>query len=253
MLPYFGVTYIPLGPLNIQVWGLLVSLGIGAAILVSYYQARKKGLDEKKIIDLAFWVILPALIGGRVFYILTELDKYQDNFWDVFKIWEGGMTVSGGFIGAVIGGVVYLKVKKMDLWKYADVGVFGLPLGLFIGRLGCFFVFDHPGKPTSFFLGQEFVDGVIRHNHGLYLSLNGLILFIIFLILNRKNHKAPFYSIIFLIYYGVVRFFLDFWRAWDGPFTDARFYNLTAAQWFALGMVVLGVILLFYRKRIVDK
>ena len=153
----------------------------------------------------------------------------------------------GGFLGAVIVGVGYLRKKKLDVHAYADVAVFGLPLGLFIGRIGCFLIHDHPGTLTDFVGGVQYQGGA-RHDHGLYLSINGLILFLIFLALTRRGVKQGTYIIVFLVWYGAMRFFLDFLRATDGAIVDSRYLNLTPAQYFSIVMVLSGGYLWWRRK-----
>lgn len=248
MIPYFQWQQFYIGPVPIQVWGLLVALGIALGLWLAVWAAKQRGLDHQAVIDAAFWIIVSSLIGARVVYVVSEWSLFAGAFGDVIKIWEGGMSISGGFIGATLAGWLYLRVKKLNFWDYADVMVFGLPLGLFIGRLGCFFIIDHPGKPTDFFLGQEYVDGVIRHNHGLYLSLNGLFLLIVFALVWKRFEKAArgAYIMLFLALYGVVRFILDFFRATDLGYSDSRFFGLTVAQYISILMVVLAVVAWYY-------
>ncbi len=253
MIPYFQWTHFHIGPVPIHIWGLMVSLGIIVGLLVSIRAAKSQKIPAEHIIDLGFWIILSALIGGRVLYVLSEISYYIQSPLDLFKIWHGGMSITGGFLGAVIAALIVIRIRSYPAFQYADIAIIGLPIGLAIGRLGCFFIFDHPGAPTSFFLGQEFLDGVVRHNHGLYLSINGLLLAIIFFVLWKKwkNHYPGLYSIVFLFWYGVVRFFLDFARAWDEPFDDSRFAHLTVAQYASILMVVVGGMLWYalYSKR----
>lgn len=240
MIPYFQWTSILIGPVSLQVWGMCVAVGMMSALALSLYAARARKLDRQIVIDVAFWIILSSLIGGRLIYVASEWQEYVGNVWQVFHIWEGGMSISGGFLGAIIAGVLFFRKRGIPFFPYADIIIFGLPLGLWLGRLGCFFIFDHPGKPTTFFLGQEYIDGVVRHNHGLYLSLNGLALTILFAILwKRQPHRRPgFYAVVFAAWYGVVRFFLDFLRAHDTTIADARFAGLTVAQYIALLLLV---------------
>lgn len=246
MIPYFQWISFSLGPIPIQVWGLMVATGMFAALLVIRWAARQRNLNEQVVLDLAFWIILGSLLGARVLYVVSEWQLFAGQLVNVFKVWEGGMSISGGFIGAVIAGWVFLRRKELNFVEYADVVVFGLPVGLWIGRLGCFFIFDHPGEETTFFLGQTYADGVIRHNHGLYLSLNGLVLSIIFAIAWKRNPKRAtgWYAAFFLTWYGVVRFLLDFFRAHDGSgaHADARLLGLTAAQYTSLVMLGIGLV-----------
>lgn len=246
MIPYISFTSFNIGPIAIQVWGLFVALGILSALIVSFKLAKKRELEFRRIPDLGFWVILAALIGGRIVYVLGKLDHYLEYPIDILKVWEGGMSISGGFIFAIVAGYFYCKQGRLNFWDYAEVYIFGLPLGLFIGRLGCFFIFDHPGVETSFFLGERYADGLIRHNHGLYLSLNGLLLFIAFLILNKtvKPKFRMFYMSIFLIEYGIMRFSIDFLRI-----GDPTFFYLTIAQYLSIFMVVIAIILIVKHKK----
>ncbi len=247
MLPDLYWNTIPLGPLTVQVWGLFVALGVVFALVLAKKVAKTKQLDEKVIIDLAFWVLLFALIGGRLFFVVTELELFTNNWLSVLYIWEGGMSISGGFIGALIAGYVYLKLKKQSFWKYAEVIFFSLPLGLFIGRLGCFFIYDHPGSITDFFLGEVYYyDGLVHHNHGLYLALNGLVMMLVFWFLRKKYQaKTPYFSIIFLLWYGTIRLALDFDRI-----LDSRTWGLTGAQWFGIVCIVLGLAIFGQRQNI---
>ena len=151
----------------------------------------------------------------------------------------------GGFVGAVIAAVLFLRKRKLDLIGYCDTMVFALPLGLFIGRLGCFLIHDHPGTLTHFFLGVNYPDGV-RHDHGLYLSIEGLVLFLLFLFLAHKRVKIGTYLYVFLILDGTIRFLLDFSRATDGPIVDVRYLGLTPAQYFSIAMIISGIAL--YRR-----
>lgn len=253
MIPYFTVELFYLGPVPIRIWGLLVAAGILIGLFVSVWAAKKRGLDSERLIDMAFWVVLSSLVGGRLVHILLHLQRYIDDPVAIFKIWQGGMTVTGGFIGAALAAWLYLRAKKLSFLEYGDAAIFGLPVGLWIGRLGCFFVYDHPGTVTSFFLGQHYADGLIRHNHGLYLSINGLLLAVAFFILLKQKLNRPngFYIAFFLVWYGVVRFILDFFRAYDLPVTDPRYLGLTVAQYTAILMVALGGYLWYfiYRKK----
>ncbi len=240
MIPYFELTHISLGPINLQAWGLFVSAGILLGAATAARMARKRGQDAQMVWDTATW----AIIGAFVFARLTHVLAYEPEFFlahplDILKVWQGGFSVAGGFVGAALFGLFFLRKKGVDPLAYADTMIFGLPVGLFIGRIGCFLIHDHPGTATDFFLGVQYPDGVVRHDHGLYLSLNGLLLFLVFLLFPKKS--PPFYLILFLIWYGLVRFFLDFLRATDGVIVDTRYWFLTPAQYVSLVMVASGV------------
>jgi phosphatidylglycerol---prolipoprotein diacylglyceryl transferase len=247
MIPYFQWIQFTIGPIPIHVWGLMVALGMLTAIAVSIRVARAWKLDTQHVMDMAFWMVLASLIGSRLFYIIGEWQYYVQNPVDILRVWQGGMAFSGGLIGALLAAIIYTRKYQLRFLEYAEVYVLGLPAGITVGRLGCFFIFDHPGTPTTFFLGQTYIDGIVRHNHGLYLSLNGLFIGFIFYWLWRKQHTRPlgFYTVLFLLLYGITRFILDFWRATDLSVSDPRWAGLTLAQYLSL-LLVVGALYLWY-------
>ncbi len=236
MIPYIELQSFEILGVVIYAWGLFVALGFLFGILVSVWHAKKNGLDRKIIIDLGFWILLSSIIGGRIGHIPYAFDLYFDNPFSIFFLWDGGMSVFGGMIGAVIAGVIYLKIKKLNIWDYADSSVFGLPFGLWIGRIGCSLIHDHPGTATDFFLGIKYPDGIVRHDHGFYLSLNGFVLAVTFLILERFKAPKRLFIGVFAIEYGIIRLILDYYRV-----SDVTYRGLTPAQIFAIPMIVFGV------------
>lgn len=250
MLPYIEIQNISLGPLTIHIWGLMVGIGIFLGAFTSAKFAKRRNLDPKVVWDAVPWIIFGSIFGARLFYVVFYNPSYFiGNFWKIFAIWEGGMSIIGGLIGALLLGLWKLKKKKLDLWRYSGALIFGLPLGLFVGRIGCFLIHLHPGIPTNFFLGVQYPDGIIRHDLGLYLSINGLLLFIVFLIMMKKNATERSYIIMFLVWYGVIRFLLDFLRAHEGIMVDTRYYGLTPAQFFSIFMLISGIYLWAHNKK----
>ncbi|MBI5072175.1 prolipoprotein diacylglyceryl transferase [Candidatus Falkowbacteria bacterium] len=248
MIPWIEYQSINAGFLKLNVWGIFVSLGFLLGMVVAYFELKKKKLEVNRVYDLAFWIILSALIGGRLLYVAEHLNIYFAAPLLILKLWQGGMSVYGGFLGAILASVLYLKKYKLKFWQYADAVVFGLPLGLFIGRLGCFFIHDHLGAKTDFFLGVAYSGGA-RHDLGLYDSLGGLILFFIFLILRRKERFSGFYVAAFAVWYGAVRFFLDFLRARDLVGADPRYFGLTLAQYLSVILFAAGIYIFYRLKR----
>jgi phosphatidylglycerol:prolipoprotein diacylglycerol transferase len=242
VIPYFQYTQFNIGPIPIQVWGLMVALGFLIGTQASIWMYKKRGLDPKVAWDLLFWVVLGSMVFARLFHVFFyKPEFYLANPLEIVAIWHGGLSMIGGLIGAVIAGLWYIRKKKLDVWKYADASVFGLPIGYAIGRIGCFLIHDHPGTATDFFLGVKYPDGVVRHDLGLYHAIDGAVLFIVFLLLAKRKAKTGTYVVTFLIWYGVTRFLLDFLRATDGAIVDTRYFGLTPAQYVSLGMVGAGV------------
>jgi phosphatidylglycerol:prolipoprotein diacylglycerol transferase len=196
------------------------------------------------LLDLAIWVMVGALIFGRVIYILAYgLDSaLKDPVW-VFRVWEGGMSSFGGYLGAAIGAWLFARRRKINLRPYVEVAAFVLPLGYGIGRIGCFLIHDHPGILSAFPLAVRFPAGA-RLDHGLLLSLLGFGIFGTFVLLSRKGWEIGGdrwrYLPLLLMTYGVARFGLDFLRAWDLPHSDARYLYLTPSQYGAMVLVIAG-------------
>ncbi len=237
MIPYLGITSFQLGPVPIQVWGLFVALGIAVGLWVSGKRAEKLGLSKKLVYDLGTYVIVGALVGARIVHsFIYEFSATIQDPMEFLRVWHGGFSVTGGFIGALIVGFWYLKKKKVDVWKYADTTLFGLPMGLGIGRIGCFLIHDHPGTATDFALAVQYEDGVSRHDHGLYLSINGFLLMIAFWAMSRWKMPVGAYFAVFGIWYGAVRFWLDFYRV-----GDTVYFGLTPAQYVSIAMFGAGV------------
>lgn len=244
MIPYLEVTTLSIGPIPIHVWGLFVALGVLAGTYAASWMAKKRGLNSAIIWDLSFWVMLAAIIGGRLFHVIVyEPAFYLANLGEVFAIWQGGMSVTGGLIGAAFVGWYYLRKKQVDVHAYADVVLFGLPIGLAIGRIGCFLIHDHPGTATDFILGVQYPDEIVRHDLGLYQSISNALLFVLMIVLYKRKVSVGWFIIAFLGWYGVTRFFLDFLRATDGAIIDARYLGLTPAQYIAISMIIGGLYL----------
>lgn len=256
-LPFTKLTTIPLGPVSIQAWGLLVALGMLFGLVVALKEAKRRHLNREAILDAFLWMVLSSLVGGRLFYVVL----FWQDFWAdpvrIFKLWEGGMVFYGGIFGAILALWIVLRRKKIPFWTVADAMVPGFALGIFVGRLGCYLIGDHIGKimvhewPWGSIIPGE---NILRHEPSLYLSLNGLILFMVLWSI-RKRFKSPGQlSMLFFIWYGLSRFLLDFFRADDlpGALSDPRFWGLTISQLLSFLLFIFAVIG-FHRPQIFKK
>ena len=241
MIPYFALTYFTIGPFVIHVWGLLVALGFLLGTAACAWQAKKQGLNANIFWDLLIWVVIGSMLFGRLFHVIFyEPVYFLQNPIKILSVWEGGFSMMGGLVGALFLGIWFLYFKRVKILSYLSIGFFGLPLGIGIGRIGCFLIHDHPGTPTDFILGVKYPDGIVRHDHGLYLSLEGFLLFFLFLWLQKKSIPQGTFLALFLIIDGITRFFLDFLRATDIDFADVRYAGLTPAQYMSIFMIGIG-------------
>lgn len=246
MIPYFELSNFSLGPIAIQLWGLLVAAGILLGLLHARELARRVGLEPEAVFDMGIWAVVGALVMGRVGYVLLYAPgMIVSDPIGIFRVWEGGMSSFGGYVGAALAIWLFFRVNRTpEPLRYLEVGAFAFPVGYAVGRLGCFVIHDHPGIRTAFPLAVDFPAGP-RLDHGLLLSIAGLLMFLAFLALRASGRKVgeprPFYLCVLMIAYGVIRFGLDFLRAWNLPGSDARYMFLTPSQYGALILVVLGV------------
>lgn len=207
-MPYFSFPQISLGFITFNTWGICVGLAFVAGLFYAY--RKNKSVD---ILNLALLGFLGAVSGAAFLYYL------------LFGRW-GGFVFYGGLFGGLLAGWLYIFYKKLDFWPLANLVAPAIALGIFIGRIGCFLIKDHQGITTGLPWGVLWPDGITRHPIALYLSLNGLILF---LLLHFFRRKKPF--IFFLTYYAASRFLLDFLRV------DPRWFGLTVSQ--IISLVVL--------------
>jgi len=249
MIPWFQFHTYSIGPITLQVWGTFVAIGFLVGTWVAVKRAQQLGLNHKLIWDFAFWIFIAAMIGSRIFHALFYgLDYYIQHPWAAIDPREPGYAIMGGLLSAA--GTFFFLVHKHRLnWiEYADAMIWGVPWGCGIGRIGCFLIHDHPGTASDFFLAVQYPDGVKRHDHGLYLSIVGFTIAIVFLIIARKKRPPLFYFGLFLLLDGLSRFILDFYRI-----IDARYFYLTPTQWVSIVFVGLGLAMLFKRETFLRK
>ena len=224
----------------------MVALGMLFGLWIALKEAQRKKIKPEAILDLFFWMILSAIVGSRLLYVLLFWRNYIGDPLGVFRLWEGGLVLYGGVIAAVLALWLYVRAKKLSMLKIMDVFAPALALGIFIGRFGCYFIGDHIGSimKHDFFWGSVMSEGAeLRHEPSLYLSLNGLLLFL-FLWSRRLTIKITGHmTMLFLIWYGVSRFAIDFFRATDlpGSLSDPRFWGLTISQYVSLLLVAAGL------------
>lgn len=226
MIPLITWTSFNIGPITFHVWGLFVALGFLLGTLKAMRFAKSRSQDPKIILDLVPWLVLGALVGGRLGMLFYAPAYYFQNPLEFLEIWQGGLSMFGGLMLCTIISVLYFRKKQVDFWQYADIIAFGLPFGIWLGRIGCFLIHDHPGTLTHFILGVKFPDGTVRHDLGLDESLFALVLAIVFLWLSRKPRPVGTFLSVFSMTYALARFFLDFLRI-----ADVRYFGLTPAQY----------------------
>ncbi len=245
---------IDLGRLKIYSYGFMLALSFLIGIVISSRRAGRRGINSDIIYDLSIILVLGAVFGSRGLYILTHRDHFS-SIVDVVAIWQGGATFYGGLILAVAGAIVYLRIKKISFFRMADIGAPAIVAGVFVTRLGCFLSGCCFGNPTSCPIGVVFPAGspaghchagVTIHPTQLYSSLYGLVIFVILILLDRKERFDGFLFSWLCILYGIARFIVDFFRFYEDSAIVAG--GLTDNQVISILLILFGAVYLAVRR-----
>jgi len=232
------------------------SLAYIAGIIIGWLLCKKiliqKSDINEKFDDYITYLVIGMIIGGRLGYIIFyNFSYYINNFFDIFKVWEGGMSFHGGLIGIIIASILFTNKHNQDSFLYMDLVSLVAPIGIFFGRLANFINSELYGTPTDIPWAVTFiqVDNLSRHPSQLYEAiLEGIILFIILMYFKNKDYlkKPGLISGLFLIFYSIFRFFIEFVRVPDEQLGHLIF-ELSMGQIISLIFFVIGIIL-FYLK-----
>lgn len=185
-----------IGPYSVYSYGAMLALAFLACSFLAKRRAASIGMDGEKILDFTVVLIISGVIGGRLMFVLLDLEYFKTRPLDIFKLWEGGLVWYGGFILAVISGAAFLRINKMPMLKTADLLMPYVALGQAIGRIGCFLNGCCYGKsialPTQLF--------------------ESAAMFIVYLILRRRVPSNGRTFFLYLILYSSFRFFIEFLR-----------------------------------------
>ena len=207
---------------------------------------------SEKFDDYITYLIVGIILGGRLGYVIFyNFNYYSHNILDIFKIWQGGMSFHGGLLGIILSSIIFAKKNNQDPFEYMDLVSLVAPIGIFFGRLANFINSELYGKTTEVLWSVTFtkVDNLPRHPSQLYEAvLEGAILFLILMYFKKKDYltKPGLISGLFLIFYSIFRFFVEFFRVPDEQL-GYLILNLSMGQIISLIFVTVGTIL-FYIK-----
>ena len=232
------------------------SLAYIAGIIIGWLLCKKvlihKSDINEKFDDYITYLVIGMIIGGRLGYIIFyNFSYYINNFFDIFKVWEGGMSFHGGLIGIIIASILFTKKHNQDSFLYMDLVSLVAPIGIFFGRLANFINSELYGTPTDIPWAVTFiqVDNLSRHPSQLYEAiLEGVILFIILMYFKNKDYlkKPGLISGLFLIFYSLFRFFIEFVRVPDEQL-GYLIFELSMGQIISLIFFVIGIILFYFK------
>ena len=232
------------------------SLAYIAGIIIGWLLCKKifikKSDIHEKFDDYITYLIIGIIIGGRLGYVVFyNFNFYTNNILDIFKIWEGGMSFHGGLIGIIFASIFFAKKNNQDSFLYMDLVSLVAPIGIFFGRLANFINSELYGTPTEIPWSVIFtkVDNLSRHPSQLYEAiLEGIVLFLILMYFRKKNYllKPGLISGLFLIFYSIFRFFVEFFRVPDEQL-GYLIFKLSMGQIISLIFVLIGTILFYFK------
>jgi phosphatidylglycerol---prolipoprotein diacylglyceryl transferase len=232
------------------------SLAYIFGIIIGWLLCKKKFIKNsdigEKFDDYITYLIIGIILGGRLGYVIFyNFNYYSHNILDIFKIWQGGLSFHGGLLGIILSSTIFAKKNNQDPLEYMDLVSLVAPIGIFFGRLANFINSELYGKTTEVLWSVTFskVDNLPRHPSQLYEAvLEGAILFLILMYFRKKNYltKPGLISGVFLIFYSIFRFFVEFFRVPDEQL-GYLIFNLSMGQIISLIFLTIGTIL-FYIK-----
>lgn len=230
------------------------------AFIVGMYfvnkEAKRFDVPKDFMFNMIFWALIFGIIGARLYYVIFDWSYYSANISEIWKIWNGGLAIHGGLIVGLLTIIIYAKKYRLRFVRYLDFVVPGLILAQAIGRWGNFFNGEAHGIATSleyleklhlpeFIINGMYIKGVYYTPTFLFESLSCLIGFVILIIIRRGKHiKVGTPTAIYLIMYGVIRFFIERLR------TDSlMFQGFKMAMIVSVIMVVVGIVMLIINNR----
>ena len=257
MYPEIDPVAIQLGPLSVRWYGIMYLIGFASGYWLLSRRARKpnSGWTTEQVSDLIFYGALGVILGGRIGYVLFyNFSAFLGDPLLLFKVWNGGMSFHGGFLGVMLAMWLFARKNQKNLWDILDFGAPMVPIGLGAGRIGNFIGGELVGRGTDVPWGMVFphVDNLPRHPSQLYqAALEGVALFCILWFFSAKPRPRYAVSGMFALWYGIFRFGVEFVRQPDGHLGFVALNWLTMGQILSLPMILLGAILLYlaYGKR----
>lgn len=234
--------------IDIMWYAILITTGIILGLYFVSKLAVTKGLDKEMPSDLLLWVLIPAILGARLYYVIFSWDYYSKNPSEIIMIRNGGLAIYGGLLTAFLITYTYSKKKNIPFLTILDIFAPGIALGQAIGRWGNFINKEAYGRATDL-PWAIIIDGQKVHPTFLYESLGDFVIFLVLYNLCKKNRneKGTIISLYFILY-GILRFFVE------GLRTDSLYFlGMRVSQLVSLALVAIGVIICIKNKKINSK
>ena len=247
-------------PVAIQIFSIEIrwySLAYIFGILIGWLYCKKILIKDKNISklfdDLISYLIIGIILGGRLGYVIFyNLEYFLSNPIEILMIWHGGMSFHGGLLGVLASTIIYAKKHNVNKFIFLDLIAGSAPIGIFLGRIANFVNSELYGRETDVLWSVIFteIDNITRHPSQIYEALlEGVILFFILFFFIKKNYllKPGLISSLFLIFYSLFRFLVEFFRVPDDQI-GFIYLNLTIGQIISLIFLSFGFYLFFIKK-----
>jgi len=239
---------IEFGSFSIKTYGFFIATGFLIGITFAVKEAKRIGYDPQVVLDISFYIIVGAIVGSRLFYVVTHASHYWRNPLDALKVWQGGLTFYGGFILAMLCCFWIIKKNQLTIWKTFDLFAPSLAVGVFFGRLGCFAAGCCYGTPCDLPWAVTFTDpqglaklNVPLHPTQLYSATGALITFgVLFFLRTRKLFDGQL-ALMWIMMYSGFRLIIELFRG--DPRGDLLFGRFPASQVLAVVLVVCSLVL----------
>ena len=237
-----------IGPVTIHGYGLMIAIGILAAILLAAYRAKRKGLSADMVYSLGIVALVFGFIGAKLLYCIVEWRYFIEN--PLRALSGQGFVIYGGILGGVAAAIIYCRVKKQSFIRYFDLVAPSLALAQGFGRIGCLLAGCCYGRETDSIFGIVFSHSLYAPN-GIRLiptqimhSAGNFIIAAVLLLYARKNRKTGRVGAMYLILYSVARFVIEFFR---GDYRG-NIGALSTSQFISIIMLIIGIGLFFMDK-----
>lgn len=257
-----GPIIFEIGAFSVRWYGFLIASAVLIGVTLSQYLAKRRNVNPDLIGDVAIWIIISAIVGARIYYVLFQWQDYAGHPGDMIAIWKGGIAIHGAIIGGTLATTLFARLNKISVWQLTDVFVPSLALGQAIGRWGNFFNSEAFGRPTDLpwklFIPPsrrppEYLQYEYFHPTFLYESIWNLLVFggLIYLFFWGLRHREQFklgtLTLIYLIAYSLGRFWIEGLRTDSlmlGPLRIAQVVSLVG-----IFAGISGLIWLYQRRR----
>lgn len=247
-----------IGPIMVHWYGIIIACGVLLAVILSIREGKRRGLDEDYIYDFLLWALPISIICARIYYVIFQWPYYSANPEMIYRIWDGGIAIYGGLIGAAIVLVVFCKSKKISAWEFLDIVSPTVIMAQGIGRWGNFINQEAHGVATSlnflqntlhlphFIVQQMCINGVYYQPTFLYESVWDILGFILLICLRHRKElfKRGEVFLSYVMWYSFGRFFIE------GMRTDSLMLGpLRVSQWLSFIFFFAALIVWIVRRK----